>query len=313
MPIQVIGLNPAVDVEWRVGTINWNEKTVIENSRAWAGGKPPNVARWLRFLGYESSLLMPLGGEPGRLIARDLKDWGVRLRRVPIAEDTRTNVMVTPDQGHQLRFNPKGPKLSAQEWQSVFAEAENGFRKHKLTILSGSLPRSAPAGTHAKLIRAARRFEQPVILDCDGPALRLGVKAKPFLIKPNRFELSQWLGQQVSKQTEVIAGALKLSHAANAWVFVSLDAGGGVLANAVAKFVAVAKAPKVKAFNEVGAGDALLAQLAGQIVKGSKPTEWLRWGIATGTAFVQVPAGTLPKQNTIDRLAKSIRVQIRKP
>lgn len=313
MSIQVIGLNPAVDVEWRVETINWNEKTVIENSRSWAGGKPPNVARWLRFLGYDSSLLMPLGGEPGQLIARDLKNWDVRLRRVPITQDTRTNVMVTPDSGHQLRFNPKGPKLSTEEWASVFAESEQGFRKHRLTVLSGSLPRSAPAGTHAKLIRAARRFEQPVILDCDGPALRLGVEAKPFLIKPNRFELSQWLGREVSKPAEVIAGARELSGAGSAWVFVSLDAGGGVLVHDAENFVAVAKAPRVKALNEVGAGDALLAQLSGQIANGQEPTEWLRWGIATGTAFVQAPAGTLPNQKSIDRLAKSVRVQIKKP
>lgn len=310
MAIQVIGLNPAVDVEWRVGTINWNEKTIIESSRSWAGGKPPNVARWLRFLGYESSLLMPLGGEPGRLIARDLKKWEVRLRKVSIAEDTRTNVMVTPDEGRQLRFNPKGPKLSAAEWERVFAEAQKGFRRSRLTILSGSLPRGAAPATHARLIRLAHQHQQRVILDCDGPALRLGAKAKPFLIKPNRFELSGWLGREAAKESEVIAGARELSAAARAWVFVSLDAGGGILVNDGEGFVATARAPKVKALNEVGAGDALLAQLAGRISNDKEPVEWLRWGVATGTTFVQAPAGNLPKRNAIDRLAKKIHVRV---
>jgi len=309
MSIQVIGLNPAVDVEWRVDAYNWNEKTVIQSARSWAGGKPPNVARWLKYLGYESELLTPLGGEPGRLILRDLEAWGVNVNQVPLAEDTRVNVMVTPDSGQQLRFNPKGPKLSSSEWKAVYDNAEAGFRKHSLTILSGSLPRDASPGIHARFVRMARKLGRKVILDCDGRTLEIGAKAKPFMVKPNRFELAQWIGRSLKTRTDFLGAAKELSDVTGGWVFLSLDAGGGILIDAGQGVALSAAAPRVKALNEVGAGDSLLAQLAGQVGKSVDPEEWLRWSIATGSAFVQVPAGKLAKKSTIRKLAREVRVR----
>ena len=73
MAIQVIGLNPAVDVEWRVDRVNWNEKTVVQSARSWEGGKPPNVARWISYLGGNIRLVMPLGGSSGALIAEEMR------------------------------------------------------------------------------------------------------------------------------------------------------------------------------------------------------------------------------------------------
>lgn len=309
MSIQVIGLNPAVDVEWRIEGYNWNEKTIIQASRSWAGGKPPNVARWLRFLGAESELLMPCGGEAGKLILRDLSGWGVKVKRVRIHEETRTNVMITPEVGRQLRFNPKGPKLSPAEWQAVFEKAERGFRKHSLTILSGSLPRAASHGIHARLVRSARSMKRRVILDCDGKALELGARAKPFMVKPNRFELAQWSGRDLRTRLHFKDAARQLSSVTGAWVFVSLDAGGGMLVNSKKGVSLIASVPKVKALNEVGAGDALLAQLGFRVEKTDDPVEWLKWSLATGTAFVQVPAGMKIKRAEISRLARQVDVK----
>lgn len=308
MAIQVIGLNPAVDVEWRVERVNLNEKTIIRASRSWAGGKPPNVARWLRFLEGDVRLLMPLGGASGALIAREMQDAGVNLVPVAISEETRTNVMVTPDRGKQLRFNPQGPRLKREEWSEVFAQAESGFRETDLTILSGSLPRAAGVATYARLTRAGKRAGQRVILDCDGPAFAAGIKAGPFLVKPNRFELALWAGRPVTTLPAIRRAALELSQATGGWVLVSLDAGGGLLVNEREQIHLEAKAPKVKALNEVGAGDALLARVALEIERGSEPREWLRRGIGTGSAFVQVPAGTLPGKRLIHRTEKQVRV-----
>ena len=37
--ILVIGFNPAVDVEWRVESVHWDEKNTVLGERRWAGGK----------------------------------------------------------------------------------------------------------------------------------------------------------------------------------------------------------------------------------------------------------------------------------
>jgi 1-phosphofructokinase family hexose kinase len=309
MAIQVIGLNPAVDVEWRVDRVNWNEKTVVQSARSWAGGKPPNVARWISYLGGNIRLVMPLGGSSGALVAEEMRASGVDLAEVPIAEDTRTNVMVTQKVGQQLRFNPQGPRLARKEWIRVFAEAEAGFAECDLTILSGSLPRAAPKSTYARLIRVGNRAGGRMVLDCDGPAFAAGVKARPFLVKPNRFELSLWAERPLKNEKQIRIAAEELSMASGAWVFVSLDSGGAILVNAAEGFRAKATAPRVRALNEVGAGDALLAQVGMRIEQGADPEEWLKWGVATGTSFVQVAAGKRPGFGLIGKTAKQVAVR----
>ncbi len=307
--ILVIGLNPAVDAEWRVDHIQWDEKNNVLHERRWPGGKPVNVARWLQHLRQSNELLMPLGGGTGREMAADIHALGIKLIRVPIQESTRVNVMVTQSDGPQLRFNPLGPKLSREEWTRLFAAVQKANRKSRLTIFSGSLPRAAAVGTYRRMIEEAHHAGVNSILDCDGRSLREGIKAKPFLVKPNRFELAQWCGSELRSTKAIITAAKSLSDATGGWVLVSLDADGGMLLNALEGFQAQAEVPFVKAKNTVGAGDAVLAMAASCITAEKRPEDWLRHGMAAGCAFVQMPAGVLPSRSKIAQFAKLVKVR----
>jgi len=307
MQTLVIGLNPAVDVEWRVSAIHWDEKNVVQGERRWAGGKSVNVARWLRHLGGPVRLLVPLGGSTGAELKRQLRGERVPLCALPVAEPTRANVMVTQEAGPQLRFNPKGPKLSGEEWRKFFALAEAEMRRSALVILSGALCRDARATIYRDLIRLARRLKLPCVLDCDGPAFAAGAAAGPLLVKPNEFELAQWAGRKLGSSSAVVQAAGELSRATGGWVLVSRDAQGGLLLHAEAGVGWQAGVPKVRACNTVGAGDALLAAAARQIRQGAPPVEWLRQGLATATAFVQFPAGELAPAKAVEAMLKQIQ------
>lgn len=309
MQTLVIGLNPAVDVEWQVASVHWDEKNVVLGERRWAGGKSVNIARWLRHLGGPVRLLVPLGGNTGAELKRQLRAERVPLHAVPVAESTRANVMVTQAQGPQLRFNPQGPKLSADEWKSFFAVAEEEMRRSGLVILSGALCRAARPAVYRDLIRLARRLRVPCLLDCDGPAFAAGVAAGPLLVKPNEFELAQWAGCKLGSLAAVVQAAKELSHVTGGWVLVSRDAQGGLLLHAREGVGWHAPVPRVRVRNTVGAGDALLAAVARQIRDAASPQEWLRQGLATATAFVQFPAGTLAPPSATESMARRIRLE----
>lgn len=51
----VIALNPAIDAEWRVEDVLWEEKNVIHSQRRWPGGKGVNVARWLTKISFRNA------------------------------------------------------------------------------------------------------------------------------------------------------------------------------------------------------------------------------------------------------------------
>ena len=163
-----------------------------------------------------------------------------------------------------------------------------------LLILSGSLPRGVPANAYAQLIRLAQGAGVRTLLDCDGEAFAAGVKAHPFLVKPNEHELAQWRGHPLRSEAEIIRAARALSEATRGWVLVSRGPKRALLLHRSSQTNFFARPPRLAAHNTVGAGDALLAAVAMQLQLGAPPEEWLRRGVAVGCAATQCAAGKLP-------------------
>ncbi len=290
----ILALNPSIDAEWRVARTQWEEKNPVLSERRWPGGKGVNVARWLRFLGGQPRLLLPLGGATGAELSIQLRREKIPTQIIPVREPTRVNVIVTPAAGRQLRFNPAGPRLSTTEWGCVFQTLQKRLPQTSMLILSGSLPREAPVSVYARLVRQARRAGVRTLLDCDGAAFAAAVKSGPFLVKPNEPELAQWHGRSLRSDAAVQRAAQSLSCVTGGWVFVSRGAKGGLLVNVAAGFFETVRPPARRTVNTVGAGDALLAAVAQQIVEGAPPSDWLRCGVTAGAAATQCAAGQLP-------------------
>ena len=302
----VVSLNPAVDVEWRVDTVQWEEKNQVLMERRWPGGKGINVARWLAHLGGNPHLLIPLGGRNGDELKAGLREQGLKISTITLREASRANVVVTTAAGKQLRFNPLGPKLSARKWSEVLATATKHLDRANLMILSGALPRGVPATAYAQLLKIANRRSAKAILDCDGAALRAGIAAKPFLTKPNEFELEQWSRKPLRTESAVVRAARALADATQGWVLVSRGPKGALLAGHGISLAC--RAPVVRVRNTIGAGDALVAAVAAHIDKA--PEEWLRWGVATGTAATECTAGELATLSRIKKLHDSTRLRV---
>jgi 1-phosphofructokinase family hexose kinase len=305
----VLSLNPAVDAEWRVDRVRWEEKNVLESENRWAGGKGINVARWLRHMGGPVRLLLPLGGELGRELARGLAAEKFDATVIPIRGASRINVVVTTAADGQIRFNQPGPVLSRAEWQTVIRQSRLLLPKVSCVIMSGSLPRGLPADAYAHLVRAAHRAGVPAVVDCDGPALRAAAKARPLLVKPNCYELAQWVGHALNSEGAIVNAARGLAEVTHGWVLVSLGKEGGLLVNSGAREVFFTRPPRLRPVSTVGAGDALLAAAVRQMEAGAAPVEWLRWGVAVGAAATQCTGGKLPPRALIRELLSHVVVR----
>jgi 1-phosphofructokinase family hexose kinase len=303
----VVSLNPAIDAEWRVEEVLWEEKNVVQAQRRWPGGKGVNVARWLKFLGAAPVLVLPLGGATGREMTAGLRSLKVSTRAVPIRAETRVNVVVTTASGRQMRFNPPGPKLTAADWQRIRSAVDRELARGASLVLSGALAPGLHADAYAELIRASHQQGGRAFLDCDGAALRAGAYAKPFLVKPNLHELAGWAGEVLRSEAAILRAANAFSTTTGGWVLVSMGERGALLVHARQQFRARARAAKVRVLNTVGAGDATLAAAAHAVAQGMPPEEWLRAGVAAGTAATQCPAGALPTRAQFRGTAPSVR------
>ncbi|GFP40382.1 1-phosphofructokinase family hexose kinase [Candidatus Hakubella thermalkaliphila] len=135
---------------------------------------------------------------------------------------------------------------------------------------------------YAEMIKLAREKEIRVILDSHGEPFRQGLKAAPFLIKPNVRETEQALGLTV-RDEEDLFGAMRLYHEMGIeWVVQSLGKGGALASFAGKRWrITVSQVPVV---NPVGSGDAMVGALAVGIARNLAAKECLRLGVAAGAA-----------------------------
>ncbi len=296
--VLVVSTNPAVDVEWRVRSLLPEEKNEVTAQRRWPGGKGVNVARWLGWSGVPTRLLLPLGGPTGRELAAGLRADGIPFRAVRISGETRANVVVTTGSGTQYRLNPTWPVLDEVELGRFESVLESEIRKHRWVVFSGALVRGADTAFYRRWAGRAREAGATVVVDCDGDPFRAAVHSRPFLVKPNEFELAQWAGRELASVAGQQDAARRLAATTGGWVLVSRGASGGWLVgpDSADKVLSVS-APKTKVRNTVGAGDAMLAAaIASAIREPSRPFEWLHAGVRVGSLATRQEPGTVPSK-----------------
>ena len=224
--VLVVSTNPAVDVEWRVSSLRPDEKNEVTSERRWPGGKGVNVARWLGWCGVRARLVLPLGGDTGRELAAGLRQGRIPFRPVPISGANRANVVVTTDSKTQYRLNPTWPVLDAAELRNFEGVLAAELPKHSWIVLSGALVRGADPDFYRRWAVKARAAGLTAVLDCDGEPFRRAVSARPFLVKPNEFELAQWAGRALRTDAARVMACRALAAETGGWVLLSRGAAG---------------------------------------------------------------------------------------
>ena len=279
--IYTVTLNPALDyVVWvdelRTGAINRTQR-----SEAYPGGKGVNVSIVLHRLGVPTQALGFAGGMPGGALCEALHSMGVPAAFLHAAEgDTRINVKIVA--GEETEVNGVGPILTEENLQQLI-DRLRVLRPGDVLVLAGSLPRGLGSDTYARLAEVAAQYGARAVVDTSGPALGESLRAKPYLIKPNRAELSGLLGRPMGTTEQVERAAREVQQMGAQNILVSMGKGGAALLEADGTFT-VLPAPEGRPANTVGSGDAMVAGFLAALEGGSSMRRALDWGLAAGTA-----------------------------
>ena len=299
--IYTVTPNPVVDRTLTVPKIVMNAMSrAVEIREDW-GGKGFNVSRALLSLGGESEAIGFLGGAAGEKLAQGLRAEGIRLTAVPIAQETRTNIVITePDGGDYVKVNEAGPTIKGAELALFHKTVEKSVENGDIWALCGSLPPGIPEDFYGQLTERLHAAGARVLLDAGGEAFRQAIPACPDIVKPNDIEASAFLGVPVDGRETAPAAVDKFMGLGITCVALSLGADGLVLGGGGERFWA--RPPQVKARNPVGAGDALVAGLLWALSQGCSLADAARWGVASGTAAAMregVTAGTRAEVETV--------------
>ena len=306
--IVTVTLNPAVDETLTVYQFQLGETNRIKETYIDPGGKGLNVARVIKRLGRPTVAIMLIGGETGQFIRNRLEREGVDMDLVHIEGDTRVNISVLDQAaGIQTNLNHEGPRVGAADLHAVEAKVQEWLPEAVLMVLGGSLPPGAPADTYARLIRWARENDVRIILDTRAEALAEGVKAQPYMIKPNIREVEQLLGRKVQTDQDVLEAGRKIIDQGIEVVVVSMGERGAIAISQQGAWKAIP--PEVSKESTLGAGDSMVAGLAIGTSEHSALPESLALGTAAATATVTTPGTELCRPEDVQDLLPRVRVE----
>lgn len=305
--VLAVALNPSLDKTLTVDKIIWGSEARVRSVSCYAGGKAVNVARALQALDTRVKLIGVLAGNTGAMIEEDLRLSGLLQEWIFAKGETRTNITLQMKQnGKTARLLEPGEPLSlASEacFRKIFLK---GLKEANAAVFSGSLPFSMDTKVYARLIRMARAQHVMTVLDTSGEALREGLQASPFLIKPNRQEAEDVLGYSLSSRKTLIRALKELAGFGPRIVLISLGADGLIGFEGARVFMATA--PERQGMT-VGCGDAALAGFMSAFLNGDVFNQCLRYAAACGTANVAVGIpGALDKKK-INSVLKKTRVK----
>ena len=307
--IYTVTLNPAFDKTVEIPSFAADSVNRITTMRTDPGGKGINVSKVISKLGGQSIATGILGGDTGLAIQSALKTMGLKTSFRFTEGETRTNLKVIDPVNHtNTDINEPGVTVSEEILNGLLAQLTAGLEKGDIVVLSGSLPKGSPRDTYYTWTGACKKAGAKVILDADGELLEAGLKASPYLIKPNNHELSQLLGETLATPEELNKAARRLMEEHGiAKVVVSMGGKGALYVTQDETIYA--EGLKVPVGSTVGAGDSVVAALAVAEESGMGLEETVRLSTATGGANVMCSGTQAAEYEVIQELLPKVVFQ----
>ena len=282
--ILTVTLNPALDLTVRLAHLHPGEVNRSQALLTHAAGKGVNVAQVLADLGHTVTVSGFLGEDNQSAFNALFASRGFADAFIRVPGETRSNIKLAEDDGRVTDLNGPGPLVSELAQQALLDKLDQIAVGHDAVVVAGSLPRGISAQWLCELVRRLKSRGLKVVLDTSGEALKQGLSAGPWLIKPNTEELSAALGHDIASLEAQVAAAEQLQAQGVEHVVISHGAEGVNWFNPA--FALQARPPKVRVASTVGAGDSLLAGMLHGLLSGHSPEQTLRTATAIAAMAV---------------------------
>lgn len=304
--IYTVTLNPALDKTVEIPGMALDTVNRITEMRTDPGGKGINVSKVIAKLGGESCAAGILGGGSGKMLEKLLEGEPFATRFRFVEGQTRTNLKIIDREGHtNTDINEPGLTVTDADLDALLHELLAELRPGDIVILAGSLPKGAPQDTYRTWTAACQKAGARVFLDADGALLAEGLKAAPYLIKPNDDELSRLAGKKLETLEELTAEGRRLLERGIERVVISLGGRGALYLRKGSTIYA--EGLKVPVGSTVGAGDSVVAALAYAEAQGLSEEEAVRLSTAAGAANVMCSGTQAAEREAVEALLPKVR------
>ncbi|WP_316631375.1 1-phosphofructokinase [uncultured Ruminococcus sp.] len=284
--IYTVTLSPSIDYIVRMSSMRSNTTNRTDSEEFYFGGKGINVSQVLAELDLDSTAFGFLAGFTGEAIEKGLRNNRIHTDFIHLDEGfTRINIKIKA--GGETEINGQGPDIPDAALEQLMQKLDQ-IKDGDTLVLAGSIPKTCPDDIYERMLERVKDKKIMIAVDATRQLLVNSLSKHPFLIKPNRLELSEIFHAEVETAADVEKYAGKLQEMGARNVIVSLGRKGAFLLDetGATHTCGVLKQPVI---NTVGAGDSMVAGFMAGYLKTGDYGYALKLGSACGNATSFLP------------------------
>ena len=298
--------NPCIDRVYFVDEFEMGEVHRPHRFTCTAGGKGLNVSRVAHLMGHKTLAMGFVGGFNGEFIKSEITKQGIANSFTQIAGETRICVNISDKNGLSGEILESGPYVTQEEKKAFLMAFEKEIDAADIICAAGSLPKGLDSSFYIELVSIARKHGKKIITDASGKTLDDVIKAKPFMVKPNRYELSLLMKKEINS-IEDVKEALDFLQKSGVELPLATLGKDGAMAYTDGIFYKFSS-PEVEVINTVGSGDSSVSGIAVGLSRGMNIIDSIKLGMAAGTANTQSPETGFVTPELVEKYYKEIIV-----
>lgn len=275
-----ITLNPAVDMLTKASNFSLGKLNRTQEAKYVVGGKGINISILLNNIGKKTKALGFVAGFTGYFIKSELDKLGIENDFVETLGTTRINMKLTTDT--ETEINGQSSAVNSENITEFFAKLDV-LTTEDVVFLSGNVIAGMGLEDFKKIAEKVATKGATLVVDSNKDLVLDTLQYKPFVVKPNEFELGEMFGITLNGLEEILVYARKLQERGAQNVLVSRGAKGAILLTENDEVLEVNVA-EGKIVSTVAAGDSMLAMFVAKYNETKDYAEALKYASAAGGA-----------------------------
>ena len=282
--IVTVGLNPAIDRVLEVKNFTLGAHQQGREVLRLPAGKSLNVSRALSRLGIANTATGFLGRDNRDEFLTVLEQLHVVDEFFLLPGRTRENVTIAdPLARQETHIRQEGLHVAQQDLHRLHRKLQFLSHEGVIIVFSGSLPPGISHEQFAEVVSMCAEGGARVAVDTGGDVIRSLDIEKLWLVKPNRQELADLVGKDLTDERQEIAAAADLARGIDV-VLLTRGAQGALMFTGSKVYKGYVGLDEDCVKNTVGCGDAMLGAFIAAHLKHHQPEQAFAQAIACATA-----------------------------
>ncbi len=291
MKCVIISLNSVIDKHYYTEEFKINAENFVSRQTVFAAGKGINVAKALNEFSVPYKLFCLIGKENSSYFDSLLKHIGLSADIVLSAGKTRENISIHAKNISETRICTNEFYATDEDCLNTLSRAYEKTDCEDIVVLSGRFPKNVSKSEIVVFLKKFKEKKVKLILDSvsfDSDDFKI---LKPFLVKPNEFEIKAFGETEKTGIEKLLSGGVE---------YVALSKGSKGIELYSKRVRAKCTPPDIIPLSTVGAGDSSVAGFVYAFLNQMNPLDSLHYAVSFGSASCLSEGGMPPCRKDVE-------------